>query len=46
MAVQEARIQELQSLCLQLQEEKSTEHEKVQEILTVSLHFALFPSNM
>jgi len=35
MAVQENRIQELQALCLQLQQEKSNEHEKVQEILTV-----------
>lgn len=36
MQVQEERIKDLQVLCLQLQKEKSTQHEKVQEILTVS----------
>ena len=35
MQVQEERIARLQQLCLQLKEEKSSEHEKVQEILTV-----------
>lgn len=35
MAVQEGRIKDLQTLCLQLKEEKSSNYEKVQEILTV-----------
>ena len=37
MEVQEGRIKDLQVLCLQLQKEKSSQHEKVQEILTVSV---------
>ena len=40
MEVQEGRIKDLQVLCLQLQKEKSSQHEKVQEILTVRV--ALF----
>ncbi|XP_057290447.1 spectrin alpha chain, non-erythrocytic 1-like isoform X2 [Hydractinia symbiolongicarpus] len=38
MISQEARIRELQALCEQLKEEKSSEYEKVQEILTRVTH--------
>ena len=35
MVTQETRIRELQILCVQLQEQKSSEYERVQEILQV-----------
>lgn len=41
MEVQEGRIKDLQVLCLQLQQEKSSQHEKVQEILTVKIFFKI-----
>ena len=43
---QETRIKELQLLCAQLKEEKSSEYERVQAILQVSIGFTFLFSRL